>query len=197
MISICIPYVRPKLIPPLIKKIKSRSGFTPSDLEILAEEDVAQIGCPKMLKKLVDKASGQYICFLGDDTDPQENFLRNAIGCMKTRFSGKGLIGFNDNTGRDLPIHWVAHRSLLDKLDGEFFHTCYHHTFCDVELMVRCKQMDLYYHSIFSKVLHNHPAFNSKIKIDEHYIRAYSNQKADKALFYQRKKNGWVTNGKG
>ena len=191
MISICIPYVRPKLIPPLIEKIKSRSGFTPSDLEILAEEDVDRIGCPKMLKRLVDKAAGNYICFIGDDTDPQENFLSRAMWDMVVELNSNGLVGLNDKSGRTLSIHWVASRSMLESLGGEFFHTGYNHCFCDVELMERAKALNKYYYSPTAVVLHNHPQFDPKIKRDEHYIRAYSNQKADKALFYQRKKNGW------
>ena len=195
MISVCIPYVRPKLIPPLIEKIKSRSGMTYSDLEILAEEDVDRIGCPKMLKKLVDKSSGDYICFIGDDTDPQENFLSRAMWDMVVELKCNGLVGLNDRTGRTLSIHWVASKSLLPTLGGEFFHTGYNHCFCDIELMERCKAINKYYYSPTAVVLHNHPQWDKSIKRDKHYLRAYrkDRHKADKALFYHRKKNGWVT----
>ena len=191
MISICIPYVRPHLMQDLIHKINIHSGI--NAIEILAEEDVNRIGCPKLLKKLVDKAKGDYIAFLGDDTDPQPNFLRHAMCNMNHHLSGSGLVGFNDKTGRSLPIHWVADRLLLDMLDGEFFHIGYNHAFCDVELRKRCEEKHLYYHSESAIVLHNHPQWDRTIKRDEHYLRAYNKvlYRADRALFAKRKNNNW------
>jgi len=192
MISICIPFIRPQNMLSLINKIRKNSGI--ADIEILAEEDKDRIGCPKMLKKLVDKSKGDYICFIGDDTDPQKDFLLNAFIDVYYFTNESGLVGLNDKTGRTLPTHWLASRDMLDSLGGEFFHTGYQHCFCDRELMDRAIEQNKFYYSPSSIVLHNHPLLDTNVEPDKDYKRVYSKEvfNSDRSLYYKRKRNGWV-----
>ena len=189
MISICIPYIRPEKMLTLEKTIIANAGT--SDIEILTHYDEERIGCPKVLKMLVEKSRYEYIVFLGDDTDPQKDFLKNALKDMEI-LRGNGLIGFNDQTGRTLPTHWLASKKLLNVLDGEFFCTKYLHCFCDSELMLRADFLNKFIYSYDSVVLHNHPLLNGSAS-DKDYQWAYSPEvyNHDRILFEKRKANNW------
>ena len=194
MISIILPIIRPKKAARCLELINKNAGVT--DYEIIAEHDTDGIGCPKMVKKLVDKANGEYICFLGDDTLPQENFLSEAIQCMWETFQDQwGLVGLNDGTGRNwLPTHWLAHTNLLDHLENrEFFYTGYTHCYCDMELKDKAENLNRYIYCYKSLVYHEHPAINvegvKRPQTDEHYERVYKKEVRDKDrdLYYSRK----------
>lgn len=196
MISIIIPVVRRDRIEQLISTITLNAGIY--DYEIETEEDIKRIGCPKMVKRLVEKSKGEMVCFLGDDTVPQPGFLLNALTAMSGLLDGWGLVGLNDEhqNGNKLATHWLADKRLLPLLDGEFFHTGYKHTRCDRELTVRCQQMGRYVWAKDAVVKHEHPAFGSG-KFDEDYERVYSKEyiEHDKWLFRRRAQNNWQTPG--
>lgn len=187
MISVIIPVVREQKLSKLKELIKKNAGLM--DYELITEVDKHKIGCPKMVKKLVKKCNGDYICFLGDDTIPQENFLKHALETMKC-FKGEwGLVGLNDNTGRRLPTHWLASKKLLKHLGGEFFHTGYKHCYCDNELQFKTELLNRYMYSLKSVVLHDHPILQKDNNLlDEHYERAYEkdNMEHDRLLFNER-----------
>lgn len=190
MISICIPYVRPA-------KFKraaflAKQNAYPFNIEIIAEKDNDRIGCPKMLKKLVEKSKGEFIVFLGDDTLPQPNYLKEAMKVMKTFDNYIGLVGLEDGTGRNLPTHWIAHIDMLDILDGEFFHSGYQHCCCDLELRDRCAEQGLFKMAEKAIVMHDHPMINGS-ESDEIYDFIYSEpiRSKDRALYEKRKANGW------
>ena len=118
-----------------MEAVRLNAGIPEHDYEFVTEEDKERIGCPKMVKKLTDRASGSLICFLGDDTIPQHEFLVHALAEMAGLPDCWGLIGIDDNIrlkGRKkAPAHWLADKRLLPYLDGEFFHTGYRHCYCD------------------------------------------------------------------
>lgn len=182
MISVLVPTVRPKNIP----RIEAAVMREDLDAEFIWEEDVEHIGCPKMLKKLVEQAKGEYICFLGDDTDPQQGFLMEALVTMQEKDAL--LVGFNDLHSKK-PTHWLAKRELLDSLENrEFFYTGYHHNRCDVELEKRARDLGKYAWCEKAIVKHNHPTFKTA-ETDEHYERGALNKEKwakDIALFKQR-----------
>jgi len=132
MISIIIPVIRPEKAARCIEAISKEYKFTCSSsveysfdfiaeqchFEIIAEEDKDHVGCPAMVKKLVDKARGDTIMFLGDDTIPQPGFLRSAIIAMDKLPDGWGVVGLN--TQDDRPgvgfndhAHWMASKKML------------------------------------------------------------------------------------
>jgi hypothetical protein len=193
MISVIIPIIRTDTITP--KAVEKHKGA--QQIEIITEHDKDRIGCPKIVKKLVAKSKGDYIAFLGDDTIPAPGFLDCAIEEIKVFPNMIGMIGFNDQSmrfkdGSELTNHWVAHRSLLDYLDGEFFHTGYIHCFCDNELQMRLSAIGRYKYSQTAIVYHEHPLIVGG-ESDPDYDRVYSKEvyEHDKQLFEKRKANNW------
>jgi hypothetical protein len=58
-------------------------------------EDENRIGTPKMVKNLVQMATHNLVMYLGDDCEPEQNFVLPALNTMK-KFDGNwGLVGLN------------------------------------------------------------------------------------------------------
>jgi hypothetical protein len=189
MVTIIIPWVRGSI------KMAAQHAVLNAGVDVLlhTEEDRKRIGCPKMVKKMVDETTTDIICFLGDDTVAAHDYMKTALREMRNVFpDGIGLVGFDDGTRRILPTHWVAHRSILDYLGGELFHTGYQHCCCDVELMERCSEIGRYFPSHNAKVYHNHPLINGR-EWDDDYRHVYSNpvRSADQELLKKRRANRW------
>lgn len=182
MVSIIIPVIRRKNLDHLKELIKQNAGT--DDYEIVWKEDEDRIGCPKMVKNLVERSKGDKVCFLGDDTEPQKDFLKNALQAMES--SGKYLIGMRDNRS-DHMAHWLADKRLLPIIGGEFFHTEYLHNFCDDELRHRAQRAEQFQWCYESIVLHNHPVYGTA-DLDEDYIRVLNKERfaIDNKLFQQR-----------
>ena len=195
-VSILIPTIRPQRIPGLIRKIIDNAGVPEKMLEVLTVEDKERHGCPKTLKRLVSMASHDLVMFIGDDTDPQPGFVAEACRMMKKLPDRWGLVGLNDlyQDGNRLATHWLAHKKLLTPLGGEFFHTGYRHTWCDVELTERAKAIGRYRWAKKAIIKHEHPlVFKDKGLMDADYARVYSDeyQRHDRELYERRKANGW------
>jgi glycosyltransferase involved in cell wall biosynthesis len=194
IVSIIIPVIRPKKAERCISAIhRCRNGIP---VEILTKKDKKRIGCPLMVKQLVEKSQCNLVMYLGDDTVPLPGFLENAIKAMETLPDKWGLVGLNDqfHTGGNLATHWLAHKNLLPKLGGEFFHTGYRHTMCDVELTERCRMMNRYVWAEDAKIKHDHPYVTGNRKqMDKDYERVYSNswRSHDEQLYHARKHTNW------
>lgn len=197
-VSVIIPVIRPERAKDCIQSVLENSGIPKEEFEIIAEEDTERIGCPKMVKRLVEKSNAPTVCFIGDDTIPKENFLRNALEAMKKLPNGWGLVSLND--GFRIPLleegkvaaHWLADKRLLPLLDGEFFNTGYYHCWCDNELAERCSEMNRYIYAENAEIIHNHPAIDKKWW-DEHYDRVYAPDINifDMLRFRKRKRMKW------
>jgi hypothetical protein len=186
-VSIIIPVIRPNLLERCVSAIKTNAEY--DNYEIITEEDVDRIGCPKMVKKLVERTTGDAVMFLGDDTIPQPGFLKNAVNQLKSFKDNIGLVALNDGTNRRmLATHWLAHKKILPIIGGEFFHTGYHHCYCDNELSLRTQLLDLYAYCHDSVIEHDNPILK-KTEMDEHYKRAYSFYEQDRVLFENRKRD--------
>lgn len=182
MLSIIIPVVRPQNIPQLTEAI-SKSISSP--YELLLEEDTERIGAPKMVKKLTDKTTGDWICFLGDDTLPEQNSLDIALSYAQE--NDLWLVGLNDQHSTRA-THWIASRGLLDYLEHrELFYTGYIHNFCDDELQYRAEQLGKYGWCEQAKITHNHPVFGTA-PMDNDYKKVTDADKwdHDKKLFMSR-----------
>jgi len=187
MVSVIIPVVRPDNLDKLIKLVRDNAGI---EHEIITEMDKEGIGCPKMVAKLLKRTKYEYVCFIGDDTEPQKNFLKEAMEIMKRFKDSWGLVGLNDLTGRRLPTHWVASKSLLVHIGGEFFHTGYNHCYCDNELWLRSEVIGRYMYALNAVVKHNHPLLNRKYNQDKFYLKVYNeDMEKDKELFLNRNSN--------
>lgn len=181
MISILIPTIRPGNIPHILENIEKNLSLPH---EVIWEEDVDRIGCPKMLKKLVEKAKYDYIVFLGDDTLIEKKCIEYAY--EKAINENLLLVGFNDHdTGR--ATHWLARKVLLNYLENrEFFHTGYIHNFCDDELRVRADKMGMYGWCKEARIEHNHPAFTGIPDPTYEKQRNVENYNHDRSLFWDR-----------
>jgi|2_EtaG_2_1085320.scaffolds.fasta_scaffold00208_40 GT2 family glycosyltransferase len=198
-VSIIIPVIRKENVKKLVDTIYANAGIPKENISVYAEADEERIGCPKMIKTMTDKViemhNHPYICFLGDDTLPEKNFLKIAFESMEMFDANWGLVGLNDNydevDGNLNATHWIAHRRLLPFLDDEFFHTGYVHSFCDNELTDRCKEIGRYIFAPDAKVKHINPIVDKTVPWDDDYKWAYSpaNSARDNALYIQRKNN--------
>lgn len=186
-ISVIIPVIRPELAKRCIAAI--HKNMNSNQYEIVTEEDIERIGCPKMVKRLVSKTKYDLVLFLGDDTIPSPGFMNNALKAMDKLPNGWGLVGLNDSktNGNILATHWLADKRLLPLLSGEFFHTGYKHTCCDMELLNRCKKMGRYIWAEDAKIIHDHPMFKGE-KFKDDYARVYSEEYIahDRKLYWER-----------
>lgn len=184
-ISIVIPTLgREKQLENLLSLIKTNANYPKDKLEVIVEHDSfeSRRGVPETLKAGVARATGQYICFLGNDCEPQPSFLILAVLTALKSFPlyprGVGLVGLNDGYWEkgEVATHWLAHRRLSDFLDGEFFHTGYKHVGCDNELTERCRELGMYGWCEESRIKHNHPIHNNfeSDKMDEVNRIAYN-----------------------
>lgn len=182
-ISVIIPVIRPQYLERLFGALKRNSKHP---IEVIYEVDKDRIGCPKMVKLLVERASHDLIMFLGDDTVPLKGFDTMSVEAMER--IGWGLVGLNDMATQN-PTHWLAHKKLLEELGGEFFHTGYKHCFCDNELKLRAEKLGRYVWAEAAKILHFNPVIG-RGEFDKDYERVYSKEywEHDKTLFEKRKK---------
>ena len=118
MISIIIPVIRPKKAKRCMDAMMYDPNINSIPCEIVTAEDSQGVGCPAMVKKLTDRARGDMIMFLGDDTIPQPGFLNAAIIAMDKLPDGWGVVGLN--TQDDRPgvgfndhAHWMASKKML------------------------------------------------------------------------------------
>lgn len=188
-VSIIIPVIREDKVIDCIGAIRENSGVDADQYEIVTDIDHDRIGCPKMVKRLVEKASCDLVMFLGDDTEPKRDFLKNALNAMASLSDGWGLVGLNDleTDGNLCATHWLASKKLLPIIGGEFFSTEYIHTFCDAELTLRCQLLEKYTWARNSVVVHPDQS-RGKGSLDKDYERTYSKsvRMADRATFKRR-----------
>lgn len=194
-VSIIIPYLHSNLLDRCVDSVKKHSGI--SEYEIVASEDKERIGCPKMVKRLVEKAASQRVMFLGEDVIVENGFLKEALLAMNKFSDGIGLVALNDNQAVKptknrkckLASHWLSDKRLLPMLNGEFFHTGYIHFYCDNELTERCYEMGRYIFAQKSIIRHK----NFK---DDIYNEVHHNRKKilyDRNLYNKRRLNKWKT----
>lgn len=199
-VSIIIPYIRPELVHNVVNMAIANAGILPH--EIIWEEDKERIGHAKFLNRMVEKTTGDLVCFLADDTLPQPDYLKNALEAMAKLPDGWGLVALSDGTcngqspagaGRNLAYHWLADKRLLPHLDGKFLHEGYKHCCVDNELTERAAELSRYVWCNEALVIHNHPILYQEKETDEDYKQFYSVDwlAHDRELLKNRRENGW------
>ncbi len=134
------------------------------------------------MKKAVERSQGELVMFLGNDCEPGPGFLCEAVGVFRNSFNdGKGLVALNDGywDPSSIATHWLASKSLLPELGGEFFHTGYRHLGCDNELTARCKALGRYAFAVESRINHHHPTRTGWESLDEVHSLAYDAESVD------------------
>lgn len=186
-ISICIPVVRVEQSLECIEAIHENSGLPKEQYEIVTAIDYEKIGCPRMLKKLVGRSKHDLICFLGDDTRPQKDFLKIALDYMGKLPDGWGVVGLN--SGGNDHAHWLADRRILEHIPGGcFFSIEFEHCFGDDELKDIAMELDRWVYAEDAIIDHKHPIFGTA-PVDEHYQAAYNGGRfeRDKRTYRLRK----------
>ena len=193
-VSIIIPVIRSESAKKCIDAIVKNSGVSVCDYEIISEIDTHGIGCPKMVERLTTLSKHDLVMFLGDDTLPEKDFLKNAIDAMETLPDEWGVVGLNTQdirTDMGNPLaHWMAHKKMLDYIPGgNFFSTDYEHCWGDNELKDIADELGRWVWAEKSKILHVHPV-NKTASYDDGYQKAYDNGKVerDKKTYYRRKR---------
>lgn len=159
-VSIVIPSLgRPEKLQRLLDNIKVNTDYP--NYEVIVEYDSFEDrqGCPKTLKKGVEKSTGELVMFLGNDCIPAKGFLEYAMIAMSQLPDGWGMVGLNDgiHDGNKLVTHWLISKKMLPLLDGEFFCTEFEHCFCDNELIDRAKEMKRYIFAPLARIYHDNP----------------------------------------
>lgn len=193
IVTIIIPVVRPDKAERCIAAIKENSGVEDGEYYIDIRTDDNGIGCPEMVELMVNQVTTSLVMFLGDDTIPQKDFLKNAL-IAKEKMGKPGLIGLNDGTrnGETFATHWLASMAFRELLpDRQFFHTSYNHCFCDYELTDIAKENDCYVFCPQAEVAHDHPIFNYGEGNDKFYERVYAPDvyMEDRENFWKRKRD--------
>ncbi len=188
-VSIIIPTVRPEKAIRCVEAIHENAGVSPEEYEIIREIDIGRVGCPRMVADLVSKSRYDWVMFLGDDTIPQSDFLKNAIDAIEYLPDGWGMVGLNDGIHQDnFSTHWMCHKNMLELTGGEFFHTGYIHQYCDVELTDIAKENGRFIFAENARLVHDHPLVTGK-GFDNHYLKATSKDvhKQDRKLYFERR----------
>lgn len=195
-VSVCIPTIessapgmlRYDKLQRLLKAIPLMAGY--DNYEIIVEEDKPipdNEGCPTVLKRCVERATGELIMFLGNDVVPQQDFMKEAVWEMARRFPDmKGMVGINDNFWRGkeghVATHFLISRSMLPLLDrNEIFSTLFFHRGVDNLLQGQCEKMGKYVWCEKAKIFHDHP-INSRFRegMDKIYEMAYGDNERNR-----------------
>lgn len=196
LVSICIPTLsRPEKLHRLLQAIKDNAHYPNYEVIVKADQmPPNNEGAPKILAKCVAESRGELVMFLGNDCVPEPYFLREAVWSMARHFPQMdGMIGLNDQywdgSKGHVATHWLASKKLLPYLGGEFFHTGYHHTGCDNELLARVEMIGKYHWEPMAQIFHDHPINNGFTSgVDELYEQSYAGPRheADDKLYAER-----------
>ncbi|MBW1813431.1 MAG: hypothetical protein JRJ39_07090, partial [Deltaproteobacteria bacterium] len=193
-VSIIIPVIREDSAKLCSKAIRENAGTPIDQYEIVSAIDSDGVGCPKMVKSLTENTEHDLVMFLGDDTEPEKDFLKHAIQSMDSLPDGWGVVGLNtqdDRVDNGNPIaHWLAHKKMLEYIPGgSFFSTEYKHCWCDDELKDIADELGRWVWCEKSRIKHNHPV-NQTAEYDDGYQKAYSDdfQTHDFKIYCSRKR---------
>lgn len=130
------------------------------------------------------------LCNLANDLLPGRDWLARGLAAYRARFGdGDGLMGFNDGVhGPELSPHFLISRVLLERYGG--WPVRYKHAYGDTELCVRAQQDGLYGKAPWACLYHNHPFLGAEN--DSVYDEGMASLGEDRALFYQRRAQGWT-----
>lgn len=155
-ISILVPTLgRPEGLQRLKDSIEALN-YPKELLEVLIEEDEPRIGVPQRLVSLLRQATGDFACYMANDTEFTPDALLHAL---KTHFeTGARLVSFNTGDFSDkgnICEHFIIRSDLVHEL-GEVFDTRFNHVGVDTLLWSKCKQKHDAFRSEKAIVKHHH-----------------------------------------
>lgn len=164
-VSVIIPVVRPSSAQILIESL-------PSWVEIIAEEDKKDIGCIRMVNRLIKKTTNEVVVFLGDDCVAHSNLIESGIKKLLLHKNTLGIVGLKTYPNNNI-AHWMFNKRILQLFEGgKILSPAYHHCFSDSELYLKAKQLGMWSQTDMVVLDHNHPINGNNW--DEWYDRAYT-----------------------
>lgn len=156
-------------------------------IEVIIEEDTELIGVPKMVKRLYEKSTGEYIVYAANDMEFHSDSLIISIMEIQRydRDVWRTLLAFNSwelypDQG-NICEHFIIERYFIDEyLNGEIFDIDFHHVWVDNLLWTKACKYGIAERSENAIVIHNH--FSRTWVMDEIYTLAYSHAEKDRAL---------------
>ena len=145
-------------------------------------------GLPKTLKRGVDSATGEWIVFASNDTEFTPDSIMAAYKtCLD---NGKLFMAFNTGpVGPDegnICEHFMIHKRLLPKINGEVFDTEFNHVGVDNLLWEQMKKLGQAMRCERAVVIHHH--FTRGAVMDETYKLGWNEEevKRDRALLAEK-----------
>lgn len=113
-ILICTLESRRWFLDKLMYQLKSQQT---SDVEILIWKDGGDLTIGEKRNKLLEKASGDYICFVDDDDNVSEQYVNLILNAIKTEPDCVGikLLHYNDDVLAGLTTHSLTYDSWWDE----------------------------------------------------------------------------------
>jgi len=128
---------------------------------------VETIGVPKSLKFGVEVSTGDWIVYAANDMEFEPDCLMAAL--KQAMDNNKFFMAFHEGpVGEDegnIATHFMIHRKLLDKINGEIFDTEFHHVGVDNFLWAQMKKLNQAMHCNRAKITHYH--FGLEGNLDE------------------------------
>lgn len=146
LVTFVIPTLgRPEGLQRCVDSIKALN-YPQEKIEIIVEEDEPRLGVPKRVKSMVEKAKGDWIVYASNDIEFTANSL---ISALKTALdNNKKLIAFNTQGEKGVSAdegniceHFMIHKSMVKKLNGEIFDTEFNHVGVDNLLWAKMKKI--------------------------------------------------------
>ena len=177
-ISVIIPVVRLQSAQILIESL-------PSGIEIIAEEDKKNIGCIRMVNKLIDKTTNDIVVFLGDDCIAHPDLIAEGIKKLSLFKNMVGIVGLKTFPNNKI-AHWMFNKKAVEFFEGKkILSPAYHHCFSDSELYITARKLGLWDQTDTVVLEHNHPINGHAW--DDWYDRAYTGWvHTDAQVFFTR-----------
>jgi glycosyltransferase involved in cell wall biosynthesis len=165
-VSIVIPHVegtREVELTRLQHLIKQNANYPTYEVHVEMDflDPQNRSGCPRTFNRGVSNTDGELVMFLGDDCEPQPDFLIHAVlGHLDFKWKHRletALTALNDGVWNGaLATHWLADRqfAIVRLPRGVFLNELYHHVGCDNELTGFAKKQDCYNYCPEAKIIH-------------------------------------------
>lgn len=189
LVSIIVPTMREEGYERLAKSVDANTVYPRWEIVKVS----GKASAVQKFNQAVEKADGDLIVYLADDTEVEPGWLTQAFVHFRGRFRDKGLVILNDGywEGR-MANHFLCSKNVRGELRGEIWHSGYHHWGVDNELFGRLKQKNLVEYCERARITHHHFCTQTRgteaAPMDEVYQRALKWQEQDARLLYRRQK---------
>lgn len=154
----------------------------------------AQKGAVEARNYILQHVDAEYVICATDDITFDDTAIRNAMKCMRDKFSdGDGVIGFRQrpHSFHETGVVLVGEKWLTRYPHKWMYYPDYFHFACQEILWLADKIGDKFYQCPNAMIEHLHPAFN-KGEMDITHVEARRYKQSDHDLIYQRQSNGEV-----